>query len=438
MNKSPITAQVQSVTSLEFNRLPVDQRALAAERKYAEAVAMYAAGDLSVRKIAELCKVSAAGLCAHISRNHRPLMFARYGLDSSMADAIKVRQRKGQTLKSHLKYKDAIEACSDMAYIEYNVSQIARLFGLSGPALAAQLRVHYPEVITGRENRRRSLGIADNACRGARMASKTAYEEAVEMYRTTDMTVAEVADRCDVSKSGLVQFMRFYHKDALEAKALRRAAACNAGQPRQQGQLTGNGRLCGPKPETILLYAPALKLYESTTMTIGRAADCTGVPPAGFRAHISQWHKAPEAKAQPRYLKSAAQKYASAIKRFHTADNNQSVAEIAAEFGLNADVFRQYLKTHCPELAAAAGMMRRADGRLVKKSSSEKYAAAISEYADSADTLKDIALRHGLVYNSLLGYVLRNCPEERERHNQAVARVAAAQKSESQNRTSEK
>ncbi len=67
-------------------------------------------------------------------------------------------------------------------------------------------------------------------------------------------------------------------------------------------------------------------------------------------------------------------------------------------------------------------MVRQSDGRLVKKSSSDKYAPAISEYASSADSLKDIARRHGLVYNSLLAFVKRNCPDECRRHSEAIAR----------------
>lgn len=43
---------------------------------------------------------------------------------------------------TRIKYKDAIEARGSMDYIEFNVSQIARQFGLEGTNLGRQLRTH--------------------------------------------------------------------------------------------------------------------------------------------------------------------------------------------------------------------------------------------------------------------------------------------------------
>ena len=166
---------------INFNRLPGTLRESAAEQKYAAAVAMYSAGSLTLREVAKACGVTAAGLSAHIGKHHRRLLFERYGLDPEKYDlsSLKVKPPKGQSLKTHLKYKDAIEACGDIAYIEYNVSEIARMFHLEGPSLAYQLYIHYPDVIPNREKTRRRLGIADNTHRGARAISVDTYAEAL-------------------------------------------------------------------------------------------------------------------------------------------------------------------------------------------------------------------------------------------------------------------
>lgn len=424
-----------TITPRNCNRLPDAQRAAAAERKYSEALGLYATTDLTVRKVAEMCGVTPAGLSAHIARYHRPLLYARYGMDVTATAATKVKAPKGQSLVTRLKYKDAIEACGDMAYIEYNVAEIARMFDLSASALAAQLRVHYPDVIPGRELQRQRLGIADNFPRGARQSSVDDYQAAMAMYRDTDLTIPEVAERCDVSKSGLTQYMRFYHKDVIAAKAARRADAPNR---RRAGSLAGNGRLYGPMPETVAYYARALELYTTTAMTIDEIAAETSVPVEGFRSYLSRWHKdemlrrrgvewsaqgTPDLASAPRYLKSTAGKYADAIASL--SSRPRPVAEVAAEFGLNPETFRKYLKTHAPALAGQQGMVRLANGCLVKRSSYEKYSDAVSEYASSADTLKDIARRRGLVYTSLAAYVARNCPDECAAHEQAVAAAAA-------------
>lgn len=422
MAKAQKNTYENTVMPSDFNRLPVSQRASAADSKYAEAVAMYATTALPICRVAQMCGVTPGGLSAYIGRYHRQLLYARYGLDGNSADiqTIKIKPPKGQSLKTHLKYKDAIEACRDIAYIEYNVSQIARLFGLDGTALASQLRVHYPDVITGRELMRQQLGIADNSHRGARKASIEAYDTAMAMYRDTDLTAPEVAAICGVSKSGLVQYLRFYHKDVIDAKAARRKSATRT--EGLVGELSGNGRLYGPKAETTQLYAAALKLYLATSKSISEIAAETGVPASGLRAYLKYWSA--DLAANSRRPKAVADKYAAAIASLKAAP--RPVAEVAADFSLNPDVFREYLKTHHPELAATQGMTRLADGKVVRRSSQAKYQAAISEYAASAEPLKSIALRHGINYNSLLGYVLRNCPQERESHKKMVALASVA------------
>lgn len=439
MNEATVKTYNEISAKADFNRLPTPKRKEAARHKYAEAVEMYAASNLSIRSIADMCGVTAAGLSAHIANHHRDLLFARYGIDAARESdfALKVKPQKGQSLKTHLKYKDAVEACGDIAYIEFNVSQIARMFNVNGTGLAAQLRVHYPDVIPNREKMRMKLGIADNTRRGPRQVCVEAYAEALAMYRDTDLTIPEVALRCGVSKSGLCQFMRFYHKDIIELKAARRKAARKEVGVRKPGNLAGNGNLYGPKPETVELYAPALKLYRDTPLTISQIAEQTGVPEAGFMGYLHQWHRGekirrrgyewdgvsePDLRGTRPYLKSTAAKYAPAIKSLR--ENPRHVAKVAAEFGLNPEVFREYLKTHEPELAAGQGMTRMANGKLVKRSSHEKYARAIHEYATTSEPLKSIAKRHGIVYNSICGYVIRNCPEERESHRRIVEKEA--------------
>lgn len=226
-------------------RLPSAQRAAAAESKYADALKLYASSELTIREVARLCAVTPAGFSAHLARHHRQLLFDRYGLDINGSNpfAVKVKQPKGQSLRTYLKYKDAIEACGDIAYIEFNVSQVARLFALDGPALANQLRVHYPDIIPTRERMRQKLGIADNTPRGARQTSAEIYAKALEMYRDTDLSIPETAKACNVSQSGFSQFMRFYHKNIVEHKAAKRREAIDSQEFRRPGKLSGNGSL---------------------------------------------------------------------------------------------------------------------------------------------------------------------------------------------------
>lgn len=400
----------------ELSRLPGSQRLLAAKKKYARAIEMYAATDLSIARVADVCGVTAAGLSAHIAKHHRSLLFLRYGIDGADAYATKVRPPKGQSQQTHIKYKDAIEACGDIAYIEFNISEIARMFGLNPNALSSQLRVHYPDILSSRNDLRLKLGIADNKQRGARRTSIEQYDEAMKMYRDTNLTIPEVASRCNVSESGLSQFMRFYHHDIIAEKAARRSSAPVDNSSRK-GTLSGNGRLYGPKAETEALYAPALELYRTTDFTLARIIDETGVPAEGFRAYINQWHKGDKLRRKG-YPNPTSKKYAPAIESLQK--NPRNITDVAAEFGLDADILRNYLKKHHPALIVQQGMMRLADGRIVKRSSYDRYKSAIAEFASSPEPLSSIARRHGLVYNSLFGFVMRNCAPEREAHSRLV------------------
>lgn len=345
--------------------LPTAKRKEAAEIKYAAAVRLYGSSALSLREVAEQSGVSAFGLSAHIGKYHRNLLYARYGLDAENETSrmIKVKSPKGQSGATVEKYKEAIDACGDMAYLEFNISQIARMFGLDGSALAAQLRVHHEGVIEKRESLRRSLGLADNIRRGARRCSEETYSEALLLYRDTEMTMREVAERCRVSKSGFCQFMRFYHKDIIDHKASRRRASANESGNKKNGRMSGNGQPYGPKPETVLQYAPALKLYLSSSLPVKEIAAKTGVPVAGLHSYLRQWcpgeilrrrgfewdgKSEVDLQASPHCLKSTAEKYAGAIASLKS--DPRPVAAVAREFGHNPEVFRQYLKKHKPGL----------------------------------------------------------------------------------------
>ena len=123
------------------------------EEKYREAIELYRTTRLSCAEICRTCKVTVSGFQRYLSLYHRDLLLARYNITCSKEEArhIKLGPLRDQLPATRAKYKDAIEACESLDYIEYNVSQIAREFGLDGTNLGRQLRTHYPGVIEWRE-----------------------------------------------------------------------------------------------------------------------------------------------------------------------------------------------------------------------------------------------------------------------------------------------
>ena len=342
------------------------------EAKYRPALELYAATDLSTAEICRQCGISTSGFSRYIGIYHRHLMLERNGIKCSQEEAsdIKMGQRRGQRPETHAKYKEAITACDSMDYIEYNISQIARKFGLDGTNLGRQLRTHYPEVLEFRERARKRLGLDDGLPRGTRAWCKEQYAGAVELLRADRyVTVQDAARRCNVSYSGLEQHLIFYHKELVENRIKIRKQAV---RQQRKGQITGRGTLHAPTPEIIEKYAEALHLYRTTPLSARKIAQQTGVSIKGFYEYLQNWHKdlvcqrkgIPYEEGKPvdwsavrRYNPATAAKYAKAIARLK--EGGLTAAKVAAEFGLHPDCFRQYLKEHEPELHAGLRRKKR-------------------------------------------------------------------------------
>lgn len=403
----------------------------ATEARYREALEQYAATDRSIRAICTQCGVSYAGFRNYLYKYRRDLLHSRHGVAaSSEADAAhtRLRGRRGQTAAARAKYGEAIAACGDAKYFEYNVSQIAQLFGLNPTGLSNQLRAHCPGLLERRERERRRLGLADNQQRGVRPWCRDQYAAAVEMLRTTELTLPEVAEKCGVSFTGLRQHVCFYHKDLQQTRSELREQAKTQ---KRKGHVTGSGRRHEPTPRSRERYREAVRLYRDTAMTIKEIALRLGLNPIAFTSYLQTWHRedvfarrgaeyreGASLSQTKQYKKPTAAKYAPAIERLRA--ENRPTSEIAAEFGLHPEVFRQYLKEHEPELYARQGMMRASNGRTVSRRSMERYAEAIRLYETTGEELKPIASRLGLNYYSLSGFIRRNFPELIRNHRQCT------------------
>jgi len=354
-------------------------------------------------------------------------MLKRNGIKCSQeeANSIKIRQRRGQHPETHAKYREAIAACDSMDYIGYNISQIAREFGLNGTNLARQLRTHYPEVLEFRERARQRLGLNDGLPRGTRPWCKEQYAKAVELLRADRyITVQDAAKRCNVSYSGLEQHLIFYHKELVENRIKIRKQAV---KQQCKGKITGRGTVHAPTPEIIEKYAEALHLYRTTPTSARKIAKQTNVSIKGFYEYLQTWHKdlicqrkdIPYEEGKPvdwssvrRYNPATAAKYTDAIARLR--EGGLTTAQVAAEFSLHPDCFRQYLKEHEPELHASLGMKKTENGKTVSAKSMEKYKEALQLYTTTNESVKSLARRFGFNECSFVQFVKRHFPELHE------------------------
>lgn len=399
------------------------------EEKYREAIELYRTTRLSCAEICRTCKVTVSGFQRYLSLYHRDLLLARYNITCSKAEArhIKLGPLRGQLPAIRAKYKDAIEACESLDYIEYNVSQIAREFGLNGTNLGRQLRTHYPGVIEWREKVRERLGLGDNLPRGTRRYCKEQYAKAVKLLRSDCyITVQEAADSCGVSYTGLEQHLLFYHKDLVKQRIKIREKAVGR---KRKGDITGRGTLHAPSPETKEKYAEAVRLYSTTTMSALKIAKMTGISRKRFYTYLHNWHMDLICKRKNipyeegmtidwskvrKYNPATKEKYTEAIRRLK--ESELPTAQVATEFGLHPECFRQYLKEHEPELHARLGMVRTDDGKVMSRHSMEKYGEAVRLYGTTTEGIKSLARRFGVNDCALRDFIKRHFPELIEQH----------------------
>ncbi len=393
--------------------------------KYSDAVTLYATTQLSIKEICGQTQVPFAAFSSYLCRNHRDLIIRRHSLEG--LKYVKLRGAKGQSTASWLKYRDAIAAADSLEYIEYNISQIARIFGLDPTGLGNQLRYHFPEIVPRREKERRKLGINDNNPRGVRSWCRESFADAVDLLRTTDMTVKEVSDVCNVSHKGFKSHLSAYHKDLVSQREEKRRMAVTS---KVRGERTGTWTIRRPTDVSIEKYAEALEAYRKSSLSVEEIARKFGLGLGAFRYHLRKWN--PELMVErrgfdtgtdlsetKRYKKATVEKYAAAIERLKSSD--VSISEAAREFGHDPDIFRFYLKEHEPEIAARLGMCLK-DGKRMSAKSAEKYAEAIGLYSTTDESLKSIAERLGLVYVSLGNYIRRNHPELVAGHKKSLER----------------
>lgn len=405
---------------------------MTADEKYCTAIELYRTTDLSITEISRRCDVSRNGLAAYIQRCHRELMYARHGIEIKESPSSRIKRNKGQSASTHEKYREAIEACDSEKFIHLNISQIARIYGLNGTALANQLRAHYPDILPRREAERRRLGIADNVHRGPRKFATETYSKAVELLLSSDMTIEEASDLCQVSFSGLRQHLLYYHKDIV---TLREQKRLNGRDMPRIGHVAGNGQIRKPSAEKEAYFAEAVRLYKDTSLPMTEIAKRTGIPIAPLRYYMRMWHRRLIFKRRgvdksesgsdrealstvKRYSKATAEKYTEAITLLKTTD--MSTEAVAKNFGFTPKVFRTYLKEHEPELHESLGMIKLPNGRFVLRRSYSRYADALNAYATTTESLYSIAKRMSIQYNSIGGFIRRNYPELIKSHNNLV------------------
>lgn len=244
------------------------------------------------------------------------------------------------------------------------IEEVAAQCGVSFTGLRQHLLLYHKDLVARRHDKRiqgrnlPKIGKIDGngSIRRARPEDYAKYARAVELYRTTTLTMKEI---CRITGNNLQSFshhLRAWHKQLMFERRGATIPDCDS----DRASLDGIKRF---SPAVSEKYAPAVKLL---------------------------------------------------------AAGNKSVEEIAREFGFVPEAFRSYLRLHYHALWQERGMTLLPNGKKVLRRSSEKYTEAIELYRTTTESLNSIAKRLNITYNSLGGFLRRNMPEVIEEHNRLL------------------
>lgn len=339
----------------------------------------------------------------------------------------------GQHPETERKYRPAIEACQSVLYLSQTVSEIARQYGIKPECLRNQLKRHFPEILSARNELRARLGCRESGNFGLRTGTAEKYAPAIVLLRDAGLTVREAATRAGVSYQGLQQHLLFHHKDIAESRMLARTDALL--KPVEAGGVAACGGLRAPRPEAQALYAPAVELLRTTDLPLTEVARRCGVSAHNLSSYMQKWHR--EDLAQRRVVREAAlaarrdaqaeradrshtalarARYEPAIEMLHAG---KSLAETAGALGVDPGKLSAWMKRNRPEVLeqARAGMMVAPSGARVLRTKYERY-APVAAYiaAHPAEPTASVACRFGVPVSTLVKTMARVFPEAWRRH----------------------
>ena len=347
--------------------------------------------------------------------------------------------------KAHIEteaiYQDAVLACHSIDNLELTIADIARKYELRPARLTRLLKRHFPDILYRREQLRDRMGYS----RPVEKTTAEKYADAVQMLRDTSLTVKEVAKRCNVSYLGLQQHLLCYHKDIAESRLLYRTDALLQHVPSDtfMGSPFVVGGVRKPRPEAVEMFAPAVKLYQETNLSIPKIAARCGLKLNALDGYLRRWY--PEEVARRRLTREAmleAKKKELAARQDRSGpalarlrytpaiallQEGKTLAQAAKELNVQQYDLGSWLKRNHPEILeqTRAGMFVLPSGQKTLRRTYDRF-LPIAEYITShpSKSTKELSARFNVSASLLSKYIRSHFPEQWDRHCKACAEKA--------------
>ena len=351
--------------------------------------------------------------------------------------------RFGQHPETQRRYGDAVRACQNIENLEQTVSEIAREYGVNPECLRNQLKRHFPDLLPLRNKIQEMMGCLRKGNRGLKSATVNKYAPAIELLSDPSLTVREVATRCNVPYQGLQAYLLCYHKDIAEKRMLYRTDAMlrQVSPADRAGSPSANGGLMSPRPETVAIMAPAVKMYRETDLPLCQIAARFGVSKNALFQYLNRWYpdyvrvrrESRQKELEAKRLKHAArpnrsgpvvarERYTPAIEMLR---QGKTLSQAAKELGVDLCNLGAWLKKNHPEILQEthAGMMVLPDGKKTLRRSYDRF-LPVMEYMTThpSKSTQYLSRKFGIPVSSLTKYISKYFPEQWARHCRACAR----------------
>ena len=335
--------------------------------------------------------------------------------------------RFGQRSQTRDRYAEAVQACKSIEHLDKTIAEIARMYGHTDQCLRNQLKRHFPEVLVERDRLRVALGLNKLPIRGVSAGTEAKYAPALELLRTTDLTIREVADRFGFSEAALQQHVLFHHRDLAQQRMAHRLQSVDK---RATSGTSGTGRHNVPRAETAAIYAEALEMYRTTDLTVPEIALKCGVITHNFQCYLQRWcrkdisvrkklrqekveRQRQEREEQGGRLRTvlAVRKYTPALKLI---EEGATYEEAAEKLGIDAENLSRWVRKYHKDIHEQEHrnqIVTLPEGTTCTKASWKQFGEAAMAFYESDESVNKIAERFGLRQSSLHHFLMRKFPQ---------------------------
>lgn len=303
--------------------------------------------DLNISEIARLHDLNPSALANQL-RNHYPdVLERREKLRRQLGIGDNIQ--RGARMTSNEMYASAVK---DLENPEITIQEAAEKNDVSFSGLKQHMLYYHKDLLDRREESRKkgqkSPKIGELTGNGRRREAtpetERKFAEAVEMYKSTNLSAAEIARREGLDLNQFRYHLKKWHRKAV---------------------------------------------FERR----------------GVRADDDSFERKSLAGVK-QYNNETAEKYAEAIKELK--DGEGSTESVAKRHGFSPEALRAYLKEHEPALHERLGMITTPDGKRMKRQTYEKYSEALALHAKRGESIRSIATRLNLNYTSLSSFLRRH------------------------------